>query len=295
MSMANRTQWTAASALALASLLILPPPARADILAELEDPNAVIAWVGAHPDDEIFVAPLLGHLCKGHEDKCRMLTVTNGATGPCHLDSCDTEEETKEVRAREQEEVAAYLEADLTHWSDIRPSGITTPVAAIRQEWTAQQRTLLDDMIAFLDGANRLLIFDSRHGSTCHNEHKATALLALDAADHLGLAHEKIYLAQAVYDPGIYCRGERPRLHWHGYRPAVPDDPAVESFDAHGADAWRHLTRTVELYPSQFLYPVHYDNLRTGTPAQRIVPLLRYTDVQPGSGYEQVCPVSCVP
>src|SRR5580704_12319995 len=42
---------------------------------------ASVMWIGAHPDDEALVAPLLGKWCRGEKVRCAFLILTRGESG----------------------------------------------------------------------------------------------------------------------------------------------------------------------------------------------------------------------
>lgn len=49
-----------------------------------------LLWVGAHPDDEVYAAPLIADLCLDEGYACTLAVVTRGESGSCGLpDGCE--------------------------------------------------------------------------------------------------------------------------------------------------------------------------------------------------------------
>src|SRR5213080_4843714 len=65
----------------LALLLLLQMDAR--IRGIHHPPPERILWIGAHPDDEALVAPLLGRACIENGADCSLLVMTRGERGDC--------------------------------------------------------------------------------------------------------------------------------------------------------------------------------------------------------------------
>src|SRR5204863_829035 len=85
-------------------LLACPPPLAARTRAVRPLPR--ILWIGAHPDDEILISPLLGFHCVERGAQCVLLVMTRGeAGGPAA------------VRAAEMQRAANLFHAALTHWA----------------------------------------------------------------------------------------------------------------------------------------------------------------------------------
>jgi hypothetical protein len=45
-----------------------------DVLAAI--PPGTVLWVGAHPDDDVLLAPLLGELCSEGRHRCALVVAT---------------------------------------------------------------------------------------------------------------------------------------------------------------------------------------------------------------------------
>lgn len=132
-----------------------------------------VLWIGAHPDDELMIAPLLGSLCIEAASQCSMIVMTRGENGPCALPGGCTN--LGSLREQEMRAAAAMFRADLTQWSypDVM-SGFDTAwphdaiVAGLRSA------------IAIIRPAV-ILTFDPQHGSTGHPAHERIGTLVLEA------------------------------------------------------------------------------------------------------------------
>ena len=137
-----------------------------------------ILWVGAHPDDEILAAPLLGALCVERTSQCSMVVVTRGENGSCTLpgDCSDL----GELREQEMRAAAAMFRATLAQWS------LPDTMTDFDAQWSPDQLIgALRDIIR-VQRPTAILTFDPNHGSTCHPAHRAIGALTLEAARQSG-------------------------------------------------------------------------------------------------------------
>lgn len=249
------------SGLLFALLTVLLPLGGAAIApSELVDRDAVAAipagtilWIGAHPDDEVLLAPLLGDLCVQHRHHCVLLVVTRGEAGACRLrGGCHPDLATvrsAELRAAARIYHAQLLQGALPDLSGPDPTGI-------RQAWATAaggEDVLLDRLAGAIDGVapRTLILFDPRHGSTCHDAHRAIGGLALAAVKRL-----------RAFAPAVFLLENRVRIAPGGasirFSAALPGDPRVLRYDAdtpfrHGpATAWGYLLADANRQPSQF-------------------------------------------
>ena len=111
---------------------------------------------------------------------------------------------------------------------------------------------LLSSLSSFItaSGADLVLTFDPRHGTTCHPDHRAVGNLVVES------------LAQLSHPPALYFLETRvvPDDSTHGVRfsSAAPASAGVFAFDANvnlfstGSAAWQALVLDVLAHPSQF-------------------------------------------
>lgn len=169
----------AATALALAHCTSARPGAPSDHAIALDRrfaPGSRILWVGAHPDDEIVAAPLLGELCASGKNVCRFLLLTRGEAGTCRLaDECRN---LAALRASEGSNSAAILDAAVTQWQ--LPDGMSHRADLVLGAWSRNAggcKVLLGRMQAALAGADIVLSFEPDPGTSHDTDHFATAIL----------------------------------------------------------------------------------------------------------------------
>jgi LmbE family N-acetylglucosaminyl deacetylase len=211
-----------------------------------------LLFVGAHPDDETLVAPLLGHLCRNGSRECSLLVATEGENGACGLPG-GCLPDLGSVRRAEMARSAAYLGATLIQR---RLPDLPGPdPGAVRAAWAQAEggeEALLTSLATAIAAAapEAILVFDPRHGSTCHPAHRAIGRLVLDAVTGLGPTPPGVFLietfARRVTDPPIELG------------PAVRDEGSLAGFDASrqlegsAAIPWEHLLAVAGIHASQF-------------------------------------------
>ena len=178
-------------------------------------PPECILWIGAHPDDEILVSPILGRACVERGAQCAMLVMTRGEGGGA-----------AEVRSMEMARAAETLHAALTHWTlpdvfgdvdaawSAAAGGHAALVARIASEIAAVSPTLI-------------YTFDPHHGSTCHPAHRALGALVLEAAP----PNIPIYLVETTDQ----------------FRSAVAEPIVVDA-----TSTWFYFVRDAQIHASQF-------------------------------------------
>lgn len=226
-----------------------------------------LMWIGAHPDDEIWMAPLLGQACVEAGGSCTLLVATRGEAGPCRLPAgCAPDLPT--VREAEMVEAAALFGARLVQWG--LPDGFGPDPAAVRRAWAAADGgdgMLVDRLASEIAraAAERVVTFDPRHGSTCHPDHRAVGELVLAAVARLGAGALPVWLVEAVPHAGTGSAG---------FAAAVPGDDRVTSYDATrslaavGGEAWRYVALVASAHRSQFA-PEQVAALAAARPTER--------------------------
>jgi LmbE family N-acetylglucosaminyl deacetylase len=207
-----------------------------------------VLWIGAHPDDETLLAPLLGRLCLDEGLKCSFLVVSRGEAGHCLLPKgCKPDLAT--VRTREMQRAAAHFRAQLTLWN--LPDG-----GASNGAWDVASGGH-EALVARVSGLvarkkpDVVLTFDPRHGSTCHTDHTALGSLVLEA------------VARLPNPPATYLLETRVTftatpfaMH---FASAAPFSAGAFAFDANQLlqvpgrpAAWESVRDVMRLHPSQF-------------------------------------------
>ena len=230
-----------------------PEPQGAEALGAI--PPGTVLWIGAHPDDEVLLAPLLGALCSTGRHGCALLVATRGENGACRLaGGCHPDLAT--VRGAEMRAAARLFRARLLQGS--LPDVVGPGPAGVRDAWTAAAggaEALLERLAGAIDSVapQAIITFDPRHGTTCHNAHRAIGRLVLRA---LALLHAP--------PPAVFLLESRVRIAPGGasirFSAATPGDPRLLRFDANalvprpdgaGTD-WDYLLADARRQPSQF-------------------------------------------
>ena len=155
----------------LVALFVVAMPLQARTRAVHSPAHSRILCVGAHPDDESLLAPLLGRECVEEKAACTLLVLTRGENGECKLPGgCG---DLGAIRAAEMVAAGDALHARVIQWS---LPDVFTPEA----DWPA-----VGEQLAAVISAEKpdvIYTFDPNHGSTCHPAHRYTGQLVLKAA-----------------------------------------------------------------------------------------------------------------
>ncbi len=177
----------------LAALLFAFPvlAQRARSVRDLPDFSRIL-WIGAHPDDESLIAPLLGQRCLESTSRCSILVMTRGENGACVLpDGCGSDLGT--LRVKELNAAAAKLGATAEAW---QLPDVMSDVAAQWDATAGEHAALLAELQQAIKAAapTMILTFDPAHGSTCHPAHMTIASLVTEAVGRLEHPSTLMYL-----------------------------------------------------------------------------------------------------
>ncbi len=214
-----------------------------------------VLWIGAHPDDEATVAPLLGEACVERGARCTFLVVTRGDAGKCKLATgCAPDLAT--FRAAEMKAAAALYGGEVIQWD--LPDGSGASADDVAKAWAALRGgpdALVEAFRAAIAGVapDVVITFDPRHGTSCHPDHRAASALAVLALRKL-VPSPRALLAEVRFDIDT-------TKATIGHVPAVPTDPAMRTYDAtrwlprFGDTGWAFLIAGLRKHPSQFDAP----------------------------------------
>ena len=217
-----------------------------------------LLFVGAHPDDESLVAPILSRRCRTDGVRCTFLIMTRGENGPCVLPGgCGPD--LGATRSAEMAAVASYYGATLEQRS-LPDVGGPTP-AAVRSAWAETiggDAALVERLRRSISesGASTVITLDPRHGSTCHPAHRAIGELVEEANAGLPAAPRLLFV-ETRFMP-------LPAFRWEA---AAPGDAAALAYDASRpappseGTAWDDLLHGAALHASQ-VPPALVDALR---------------------------------
>jgi LmbE family N-acetylglucosaminyl deacetylase len=208
--------------------------------------------IGAHPDDEALVAPLLGKACVDDGARCSFLVATRGEAGDCALpQGCGAD--LGQLRSEEMRAAAVIFRASLTQWTLV--DTMTGGPEGVRAAWAAQSggdEALVSRIRAAIDQVSPTVIitFDPHHGSSCHPAHRALGGLVLDATA-VSTARPLILLVETVdrYDATTST---------FSFASAVTPATPIAIFDGNSFlpsvndSAWRYLVLELGAHSSQF-------------------------------------------
>jgi LmbE family N-acetylglucosaminyl deacetylase len=232
-----------------------------------QPPAARILWMGAHPDDETLVAPILGPACARLNAVCTLLVFTRGERGGCAIPSgCGPD--LGSVRAGEMQQAATELHSQLTLWS------LSDVLSNVIETWSSEagsRDALLERIRAVIAAANPAVLytFDPRHGSTCHPAHRAVGALVLEALGQPSMVAPRVMLLETAVQ--FLENG-------FAFSAATPDAVSIDA-----QSTWNYLVHNTEIHASQFT-PQQTDFLRHIAAEQKrvyVVGVERYDDVSP--------------
>ena len=199
-------------------------------------PFAHILFVGAHPDDETVIAPLLGRYCNELASRCAFIVLTRGENGDCAIPGGCGDLGT--LRAAEMQRAANLFGGTLSQWT--YPDRLDD----VAQAWSAAAdgRDALVDRIRDAirsEGPTAVITFDPAHGTTCHPAHRELGDLVADAVDRLGAAAPPLYFMEtaATYQNGLY---------------SFADAITTGSSFVAGGEQWKYLAMDAGVHASQF-------------------------------------------
>jgi len=193
-----------------------------------------ILWIGAHPDDELFVAPWLARLRTTAGAKLGFLVATRGEQGDCRLPQ-PRNRDVGSVREAEMRAAAELFGAELEFlgWRD----GVASEPRDVLHAWAKDaggKKQLRDQLRAAIDrfSPDWIVTFDRRHGCSWHADHRAIGILVQSLALPLPvtLAQSRITFSEPLrIEPGV---------------------PNAEALNV--SETWDFLLRDLASHPSQF-------------------------------------------
>jgi LmbE family N-acetylglucosaminyl deacetylase len=262
-----------------------------------------VLWIGAHPDDEGYVGPLLEDLCVDRGAACGFVVITDGGKGNCRLDAatCGVNDaggappgSLGALRLIEMQRSAAHFFGG-TALLALEDTPSATVVGAA-QNWNQRltgvpNDTSIDRITEVLASVIRtaqpdlILTFDPRHGVYCHPDHRAAGALAVRAAIAAGVDLRRVLMVETT-EPYLDTTGQPTARPW------VPADPAVVVYDSAAAGTWDGRVAVAAAHASQYAPSVVAALAAFPAPAQRVA-LLAAADVAAGAAvapaYAAIC------
>ena len=263
-----------------------------------------VLWVGAHPDDENYVAPLLYDMCNLHGASCAFLVVTDGGKG-CKLSPAECGFVDKggmpagsigALRHKEMVLSASFFHGQLDELAR-EDTASATPTGDV-ENWNQSYSGIPNDTGSALitqkvkDAITQfhpdvIVTFDPRHGVYCHPDHRAASALTLNVAVSLGFDLSRVLMIESAE---LYVDANNVITS----RAWVPSDPALLRYDAAAAATWSARSTVFGIHKSQFPAAV-VDIIANVPTAARVLAFLRVSDVLVNDApkvdpdYEAVC------
>src|SRR5688572_6485477 len=175
----------------LCLLFVAPADARRRAVSPAILPAGHILFIGAHPDDEVVAAPLLGAMCGEGGSTCSFLVLTKGEGGTCALPVCSPD--LGSVRQNEMLASAAIFSGTVTQWT------LPDVLADVAGAWSPRDALIerIADAIR-IEQPEVVITFEPAHGTTCHPAHRETGRLVIEAVARLGQPAPHLYLLETV-------------------------------------------------------------------------------------------------
>jgi len=283
------------------SMLVVSGLAEAQIKPRLSGPLAEamagkrVLLVSAHPDDEGLFAPLMAEICRFNGAICHMVVAADASSPGCiiPLDLHDLQR-CSEMRRYETAASAANLNAtyEFYGWRDLLVPWNDAGLDRNINEWArdAGDRNKLVQRIARTLAEFKpdfLLGFDPRHGTSCHPNHRAVVLLALEARMQLPPDQRpEVWLESDFAVPTTAPPELAPIIDGFGVVRWPGDEVATTWYDGNfvlpnGRTTWDYYVDVLRLNSTQF--PEVATGQLTPNPARehRRIPFVRLADINP--------------
>lgn len=286
---------------ALALSLLLPGLTHAEEAPKFSGPLAEmmagkrVLLVSAHPDDEGLFAPLLAEVCRFNGATCHLVVAAEANSPGCiiplklhDLEMCSS------MRRYETAASAANLNAshEFYGWRDVLLPWNDAGLDRNIDEWArdvGSRARLVQRISKTLEEfkPDFLLGFDPRHGTTCHPNHRAIVLLALEALKQLSTEQRPaVWLVSDFAVPMTAPPNLAPIIDGFGIVRWPNDNVATTWYDSNfrlpnGRTTWDYLVDTLRLNSTQF------PDIATGkltpspSPEHRRVPFVSLTAIDP--------------
>ncbi len=198
-----------------------------------------VVWIAAHPDDEIFGAPLLGELCVERGYRCSFAVFTAGERGVCRDGSACSH--LAAAREREMQRSAASIGAGVLQWR--YPDGSALDPRDVIRNWSGRGgcTALISQLEDVMRSADVVLTFDPAHGTSEHPDHRAVGELVETA------------VARMSRPPALYTIENRVEVERGGSDIRWLDSPQAPPGSLVSAPrSWSYAVNVARRYRTQF-------------------------------------------
>jgi LmbE family N-acetylglucosaminyl deacetylase len=171
-----------------------------------------ILWIGAHPDDELFVAPYLGAMHEEQGATIGFFVATRGERGPCYLKGgCKPNLAT--VRTREMEKAAELFGGGVT-FGDLPDGSGRTPEQVLKV-WSRKKRRFLKAIEAF--APDQIMTLDPHHSGHPDDMAVGRIVTGFDLRVPIVLAESRpSWTYPMIITPAVEnAEAFDARTHWH--------------------------------------------------------------------------------
>jgi LmbE family N-acetylglucosaminyl deacetylase len=264
-----------------------------DLSASLKDKR--ILFVGAHPDDEWVLIPIMAEACLFNGASCHFLSVTRAewgcfeTVGETDLDAC------AERRSQELQSSAEVVNgtSELLDWEDLFYAHSGVGLRRNLNRWAEAKRgheALVFALAEVLERQKPDVVFglDPRHGATCNPNHRAASLLLIEAVNQLSADKRPRVLFEDSF--AVFGRMTPEMIEASDDGAMFPwperDDPMLY-FDAgktlpNGRRAIEYQVESRRAHASQFPDMPEIVVL-SAAPSQMLIPLVDLDDIDPST------------
>lgn len=252
-----------------------------------------LLFLGAHPDDEWVLMPILAEACVFNGAVCHFVNTTHselGCYGPIRepdLDVCAERRRNELARSAK----LANGTVEYLGWKDVFYAHDAAGLRRNLQRWEAihgGREALVETIVDVLRRSRPDVVFtlDPRHGATCHPNHRATSILLVEALARLPEAQRPRVLLENVFAVPEGMSEEMIASTERGAMYPWPDiDDPVLYYDAtqvlpNGRRAIEYQVDAMRAHSSQF--PGLPDDLEVDVETDHLkIPLIDLADIDP--------------
>lgn len=254
-----------------------------------------LLFVGAHPDDELSVAPMFAEACLLNGAKCQFVVASEAKSLGCFLTiGLKNRDECSRLRREEMRRSASMLGGDVTFfgWEDLfyafDQAGMERNLSAWERD-NGGHAALVGRIKGVIRSVKPDVVFaiDPRHGATCHPNHRVVALLLLEAVGQLETRHQpKIWLeadflvddkmdtaTKAKLDKGAVFAwpAETAQLYWYD----------ASKILTNGKTGFDYLVAATKIHRTQYPDVASGERVLAPPPELQRIPFVQLEDIDP--------------
>jgi LmbE family N-acetylglucosaminyl deacetylase len=254
-----------------------------------------LLFVGAHPDDELSVAPMFAEACLFNGAKCHFVVASEAKSLGCFLTiGLKNRDECSRLRREEMRRSASLLGGNVTFlgWQDLfyafDRAGMERNLATWERD-NGGHAALVARIVNVLNSVKPDVVFtiDPRHGVTCHPNHRVVARLLLEAIVQSETKKrpevwlEADFLIDDKMDPATKAKlgkgavfawpAETAPLYWYDASKTLPN----------GKTGFDYLVSATKLHQTQYPDVASGERILAPPPELQRIPFIHSEDVDP--------------